>query len=54
MNKRILLRSFDMDNCRSTQNTNSSDCVRLLNQNTMVSAIPLTTETVGFLREGLW
>jgi len=53
MNERISLHSFDADNRRFTQNANTDECVKLFNQRIMVSAIPPTTEVVGFLAEGV-
>jgi len=53
MNERISLHSFDLDNKRFTQNVNSDECIELFNQRIIDSAIPPTTEVVGFLSEGL-
>jgi len=53
MNGRVSLHSFDVESMRFTQKANPDECVRLFNQKIMVSAIPPTTEIVGFLVEGL-
>ena len=52
MNEKVSLHSFDIDNRRLTQKGNPSECARLFNQKIMVSAVPVTTEVVGFLADG--